>query len=103
MPSKPPIQLPDNTQASAGVRALPQEAGILWEASIEHATRLIASALVRCGTQGEAPRAVSSATTAARGDHAIQLFVLPPSSDAYTSFCANLHEKSADASAFAKS
>src|SRR5512142_1251149 len=103
MPSKPPIQLPDSTQASTGVRSLPREAGLLWEISLEHATRLIASALARCGKEGDGRRTDGLTRVAAQGEHAIQLFVLPPSSDAYTSFCANVHEKDADTSAFAKS
>ena len=103
MPSKPPTQLPHSTEASAGIRGAPQEAGVLWESSLEHATRIIANALTHGAAQGNGHRAGDPGRHAALGDHAVQLFVLPPSSDLYTSFCTNVHEKTADTSAFAKS
>ena len=102
MPSKPPLQLPHRAEASPGSQAVPREAGVLWETSLEHATRLIASALTCCGEKEEGHRP-SGAAARAPGEHAIQLFVLPPSSDAYTSFCANVHEKTGDTSSFARS
>jgi diguanylate cyclase (GGDEF)-like protein len=100
MPPKPPTQLLDSPKGG-GVRGIPREAGALWEASLEHATRLIAAAIGRCPDQGDG-RPARSATPAA-SEPAIQLFVLPPSSDAYMSFCSDVHEKSADGSSFAKS
>jgi len=100
MPSKPPNQLLDSPRGGS-VRGVPREAGALWEASIEHATRLIATAIGRCPEQGDARKERSA--TAAASEPAIQLFVLPPSSDAYMSFCADVHAKNADGSSFAKS
>ena len=100
MPSKPPNQLLDSAKGG-GVRGVPQEAGALWAASIEHATRLIATAIGRSADQGNGRS--QQATAAAASEPAIQLFVLPPSSDAYMSFCADVHAKNADGSSFAKS
>ena len=98
MPSKPPNQLLDSPRGG-GVRGVPREAGALWEASIEHATRLIATAIGRCADQGNGrPKQAAAAS-----EPAIQLFVLPPSSDAYMSFCADVHAKNADGNSFAKS
>jgi diguanylate cyclase (GGDEF)-like protein len=101
MPSKSPNQPSGNSQTIAGPRPVPAEATALWEASIEHATSIIATALTRC-PGGEKDREPRAATTAA-SELAIQLFVLPASSEAYTSFCSDLREKTADSSAFAKS
>jgi diguanylate cyclase (GGDEF)-like protein len=100
MPPKPPIQLLDSPKGG-GARGVPREAGALWEASIEHATRLIATAIGRCPEQGDG-RAKRS-TAPAANEPAIQLFVLPPSSDAYMSFCSDVHAKNSDGSSFAKS
>ena len=101
MPAKPPTQLLDSP-AGGGIRGLQHGAGALWEASIEHATRLIASAIGRCPEQAAAPRSNRKPAPSA-SEPAIQLFVLPPSSDAYTSFCSDVTAKGADGSSFAKS
>jgi diguanylate cyclase (GGDEF)-like protein len=100
MPSKPPTQLLD-TPRGGGARSVPREAGALWEASIEHATRLIATAIGRCPEQGDSR--VKRSTAPAANDPAVQLFVLPPSSDAYMSFCSDVHAKNSDGNSFAKS
>src|SRR5690349_17915093 len=101
MPSKPPTQLLDSPRGG-GIRGLPREAGALWEASIDHATRLIASAIGRCPERDASPGSSRKASPSA-SEPAIQLFVLPPSSDAYTSFCSDVTAKGADGSSFAKS
>ncbi|MFL5560874.1 MAG: putative bifunctional diguanylate cyclase/phosphodiesterase [Gemmatimonadaceae bacterium] len=101
MPPHPSDQLPGNAQTIAGQRPIPPEAAALWEASLEHATRVIAAALTRCS--GEAEQRRTSSAGAAASELAIQLFVLPPSSDAYTSFCPDLRAKAGDGSSFAKS
>ncbi len=100
MPSKPPTQLLDSAKGG-GARGVPREAGALWEASLEHATRLIAAAIGRCPDQGDSRQKRSTAPAA--NEPAIQLFVLPPSSDAYMSFCSDVHANDSDGSSFAKS
>ncbi len=103
MPSEPQTQVSDATRPAPSGRPVPREAAALWEASLEHATRLIIAALTRC-PQPELPaRADPARVVGPEGGLAIQLFVLPPSSDAYTSFCSDVREKSPDGSSFAKS
>ncbi len=104
MPSEPLIQLPGAARPAVNGRPVPREAAALWEASLEHATHLIAAALAQCPPTGSAPRARLIDPADRRGAAmAIQLFVLPPSSDAYTSFCPDIRDKTVEGTAFAKS
>ncbi len=104
MPSKPLIQLPGAIRPPANGCPVPREAAALWEAALEHATHLIAAALAQCPPTGSAPRAKLADLADRRGAAmAIQLFVLPPSSDAYTSFCPDIRDKTVEGNAFAKS
>ena len=102
MPSESQTQSSDATRPAPGGRAVPREAAALWEASLEHATRLIVAALVRCPEGGAGPRQANANAPGSESALAIQLFVLPPSSDAYTSFCSDVREKTPDGSSFAK-